>query len=331
VNTLWYTRCPVPTASGVAIDTGILDAAFAERGTTVRSLQSTDRTEAHFDHQLPALFREGGNVPALWARSRGERTRLLGLVGVPEFQAVLALPGSGIQGVTDLVDRRLIMPVHGGGRVDFFHAMALRGFDSALRSAGLTLNDCDLVEVTSAVPETTDVGAEGFYGSSVRALRRGAGDAIYVKGSPGADVLLAGDFTLVVDVSSLNDPLLQINNGTPRTLTVSESLLDSHPEQVTSYVAALQRAAAWAREHPTETAQIVAGDTGATIPGVERGYGAHMHERLSIQLREDWIAHLEDQKQFLLRHGFLQRDFSLADWIDTAPLAAADALLMSTT
>jgi ABC-type nitrate/sulfonate/bicarbonate transport system substrate-binding protein len=330
MSTLWYTRCPVPTASGVAIDTGILGDAFAGGGIEVAPLLGSSLTEAHFDHRLPTLFREGGNVPALWARARGERTRLLGLVGVPEFQAVLTGPDSGIADVGDLAGRRLILPAHGGERVDFFLAMALRGFDSALRSAGLSLSDCELVSAPSSVPRLTDVGAEGFYGSSVRALDAGVGDAIYVKGSPGADVLLSSDLRVVVELSHVDDPWLQINNGTPRTLTVSEELLEAQPALVTRYVAALQQAARWAAEHPMETAETVAKDTGATLAGVTRGYGSAMHQHLTVELRPDWVAHLEDQKRFLIAHGFIAEDFSLRQWIDPVPLQAAAQLAIPT-
>ncbi|MGW2849135.1 ABC transporter substrate-binding protein, partial [Streptomyces sp. NPDC001274] len=69
-STLWFTRCPVPTATGIAADRGWLTEEFAPDGITVRSLQDnapgTDPA-AHFTHALPGLFREGGNVPALWA------------------------------------------------------------------------------------------------------------------------------------------------------------------------------------------------------------------------------------------------------------------------
>lgn len=73
-DTLWFTRCPVPTATGVAADRGWLAREFAPDGIAVRSLQDADPgadRATHFTHALPGLFREGGNVPALWARARG--------------------------------------------------------------------------------------------------------------------------------------------------------------------------------------------------------------------------------------------------------------------
>ncbi|WP_432994065.1 ABC transporter substrate-binding protein [Dactylosporangium sp. CA-233914] len=317
---VWYTRCPVPTASGVAIDIGQLAAA----GLVAAPLHQSGITEAHFDHRLPALFREGGNVPALWARSRGERTRLIGLTWVPEMQVVVARADSGITGPEDLIGRRLVLPTHGGDRVDFFRAMALRGFDAALRSIGRRLDDVRLVDAPAPLPQTTDVGAEGFYGATVRALRAGLGDAGYLKGAPGADVLADPDLRIVVDLAALPDARLQINNGTPRTLTVSEELLDRRPDVVARYVAALRDAAGWAARHPEQTARIVAAETGSTLGAVRRAYGHGLAAWLEPELRPEWIEHLEEQKRFLLDHGVLPHDFSIHDWIDPGPLAASD-------
>ena len=82
VTALWYTRCPVPTASSLAIAQGWLDEEFAPDGITVASLRSSaDRAvrESHFDHSQAASFRQGGNIPPIWTRSRGADVRLIGL------------------------------------------------------------------------------------------------------------------------------------------------------------------------------------------------------------------------------------------------------------
>ncbi|MEU0479511.1 ABC transporter substrate-binding protein [Streptosporangium sp. NPDC006013] len=327
VTTIWYTRCPVPTASGIALDTGRLEASLTTAGLAVAPLRMAGVAEAHFDHRLPALFREGGNVPALWARSRGERTRLVGLTWVPELQAIVTRRGSGITGPRDLVGRRLILPTHGGDRVDFFRAMALRGFDATLRCVGLSLADVELVDAPAPLPQTEDVGADGFYGPTVAALRAGLGDVAYVKGAPGADVMARDDLLCVHDLTLTTDPRLQVNNGTPRTLTVSEGLATRRPDIVARYIAALRDAARWAAGHPEDTARIVAAETGSTRVGVARAYGDTLHHRLEPELRPEWIGHLDDQKRFLLRHGVLPRDFPIEEWIDPGPLAASDAYL----
>ena len=148
-DTIWYTRCPVPTATGIAADLGWLADEFAPDGVEVRSLQDIPREEAsdfHFTHAHPGLFREGGNVPALWARSRGEETRLIGLTWIEERQVIQVRADSAITVPEQLKGARLAIPRHEIS-IDFWRAMALHGFDGALGLAGLGLADAELVEV----------------------------------------------------------------------------------------------------------------------------------------------------------------------------------------
>lgn len=63
VSELWYTRCPVPTASSLAISQGWLDDEFATDGITVASLRSSPDSavrESHFNHSQGDSFRQAG-------------------------------------------------------------------------------------------------------------------------------------------------------------------------------------------------------------------------------------------------------------------------------
>ena len=82
LDTLWYTRCPVPTGLGIAVQKGWLQDSLGALGTQVQSLrESSDQAvrESHFDHSLRNSVRHGGSIPALWARAQGRETRLIGL------------------------------------------------------------------------------------------------------------------------------------------------------------------------------------------------------------------------------------------------------------
>src|ERR1700748_1807646 len=112
-HTIGYTRCPVPTATGIAADLGWLTAEFAPDGIAGRSLQDVSRAEAadvHYTHARPGLFREGGNVPALWARSRGEETRLIGLTWIEERQVIHVRADSPVVEPGQLKGLRLAIP-----------------------------------------------------------------------------------------------------------------------------------------------------------------------------------------------------------------------------
>ncbi|GGR15879.1 hypothetical protein GCM10010497_17730 [Streptomyces cinereoruber] len=92
-------------------------------------------------------------MPALWARSRGERTRFVGLTRIEERQAVLVAPGSPVRGAAALRGLRLAVPRH-SVPIDFWRAMALRGFEGALASAGAPSASACASTSSSATPRT---------------------------------------------------------------------------------------------------------------------------------------------------------------------------------
>ncbi|WP_204308900.1 hypothetical protein, partial [Klebsiella oxytoca] len=83
--------------------------------------------ESHFDHHLSRSFRQGGNIPAIWARSNGRKTRLVGLTWTDEFQAVITLPETRITRTRDLIGRRFGIPRRLNDQIDFHRATALKG------------------------------------------------------------------------------------------------------------------------------------------------------------------------------------------------------------
>ncbi|MFF4753765.1 ABC transporter substrate-binding protein [Streptomyces sp. NPDC002514] len=320
-ETLWFTRCPVPTATGIAADREWLSREFAPDGITVRSLQESAADvdaaarRTHYTHELPALFREGGNVPALWARSRGEPTRLIGLTWIEERQTVLVAPGSGIRGAAALRGRRLALPRH-SLPIDFWRAMALRGFEGALASAGYGLAD--------AVP--TDVPADGHRGqwaAELAALVRGDVDAVYVKGAVAVEAARRAGAEVAVELDELPDRTHRVNNGTPRPITVHQSLLDDHPDLVDRFLTVLLRAADWAAGQPAEVARILGAETGAGADGVHGAYRPGTHRTLHPDLSDDRLALLARQEAALGAHGFLPALVDVRAWADPEPLRRA--------
>ncbi|MEH1014776.1 ABC transporter substrate-binding protein [Micromonospora sp. CPCC 206060] len=323
LHELWFTRCPVPTATGIAADRGAFDAEFSGDGIQVRSFQDRPANgyrEEHFTHAHRTLIREGGNVPALWARSTGADTRLIGLTWIEERQAILVRAGDGPTTPEQLRGQRLAIPRH-PVPIDFWRAMALKGFAGALAAAGLDLTDAHPVDVPA------DGRHRGQWETELAALARGKVDAVYVKGALAVESARRHGVAVGIELDDLPDPRSRINNGTPRPITVAGWLLDERPDLVDRFLAVLIEAADWAAGHPTEVARILSAETGAGTTGVAGAYRAGQHRTLHPDLSPERRTLLAEQERFLRDHGFLAASVDVRGWADPEPLRRAHELV----
>lgn len=335
---LWYTRCPVPTASSIAIETGMLEREFAPDGMRVASLRasaSRDVWNSHFEHDRANLFRQGGNIPPIWSRARGRDVVLVAVSWVDEYQAIVALPGSGIERPADLRGRRLALPRRVNDSIDYWRAMCLRGYAAALDAAGLALADAAMVDLPVEEKQIGDAPASrrgSLWKGGARARRqqreafaliRGEVDAIYVAGAPGAQLTAFLGAYVVFDLG--NDAPGRINNQVPTLLTVSGETARTRPDIVARYLKVLLHAAQWAREHPDETYRIVANDVGAPEDWVHAAYGEKLHYALDLGLQAQALDAVQSQIDFLHRHDFIETPYDVRDWIDPRPWRLATA------
>ena len=332
-ETLWYTRCPVPTASGLAHSLGWLGETAASAGLEFGVLQDAGPELAghHFSHDLSGLIREGGNVPAVAARAQGSPTRLIGLTWIDESQAILVGPDSPVTDAAGLAGLRIGVPAWAQDQARSFpRAMALHGFANALRPAGLTLADVRVVEL--------DVERDPQVRTAIQSARRsttwgvaelldGKVDAVYVKGARAKEVAAENGLRVAVDLDASATKRLRVNNGTPRPITVHADLLESRPEVVVGFLAQSLRAADWAAGDLDGVRAVLQRETLSGPEGVVAAYGAEFHRGLHPSLTAERVELLGVQKQFLYTHGFLAADFDLESWVAPEPLARARELV----
>ncbi|MGV9820501.1 ABC transporter substrate-binding protein [Nocardia xishanensis] len=332
-ETLWYTRCPVPTASGLAHSLGWLGDTAAAAGLEFGVLQDAGPELAghHFLHDLSGLIREGGNVPAIAARAAGSPTRLIGLTWIDEAQAILVGPESTVSGPAELAGLRVGIPAWAADQPRSFpRAMALHGFANALRLAGLTLADVTVVESgVERDPQVRTAVQTDRRGTTwgVHELLRGEVDAIYVKGARAQEVAREHGLRVAVDLDATESKRLRVNNGTPRPITVHADLLESRPEVVIGFLAQSLRAAEWAKGNLDGVRTVLQRETLSGPDGVVAAYGADFHKDLHPSLSDERVELLGVQKQFLYTHGFLAADFDLESWVAREPLARARELV----
>ena len=330
VDTVWFTRCPVPTATGLAYKLGWLDEEFSRDGIKLQTLQEVggELARHHYDHELETLVREGGNLLALPARAQGAPTRLIGLTWIDEWQSILVRPGSGITRPEHLKGRRLALPAFRSDDLQnnrrgrsIARGMSLAGYKGVLASAGLTLDDVELVELGQNSPaEYRNLGTNLWEGISPLLL--GEVDAVYVKGAAAADAAREAGVVVGIDLDKL-ERRYRVNNGTPRPITVHQDFLRDHFELVVRFLAQTLRAAEWAKSHKEEVLQILQGETRAGGRGVAEAYRDGFHLALAPDLSDEKVELFRQQKHFQLVHGFLDRDVDVDAWIDRRPLEEA--------
>lgn len=339
ISELWYTRCGVPTASSLALAKGWLHESFKELEIELQSVRAADAEtvrNSHYDHALRRMFREGGNVPAIWARSRGRPTVVVGITWVDEFQAIVTRADSDIIEPAQLEGRRLGLPVHPGDLVDHSRASSRHGFASALSVAALREDDVTFVDIDSPrfdIRENRETGllaqrdGRRLDGGVTQALLQGDVDAIYLKGAPGIETIERLGLRVVFDINQHPDPLVHVNNAVPRPVTADRDLVRERPDLVTRYLSVLLQTGHWAAQNPDEVVRLIAAETGTSEESAARAYGPALHRSFVPSLDPLYVRGLERQKDFLWRAGFLPADFAFDDWIVQGPLEEAQAQL----
>ena len=339
-NSVWYTRCPVPTPAGIAIQQGWIASGLASCGLGVESIRDSQEKavrNSHFDHNLSNSFRQGGSIPAIWAKAAGRDTRLLGLTWTDEYQVVIALPDSGLKTVHDLKGRRIGLPQRLNDSIDFTRAQALRGILGVTAAAGIAARDLELVNLpivrsfVDAEPplsggrglQPSRTGRRDGFSTEAFALIKGEVDAIFVKGAHGAELATFLGAVVVADIGNHPERLVRANNATPRTLTFDGGLVRERPDAVIRIVRSILAGGAWAETHPLETRAYIARETGSTEEWVRFAYGEDLHRQLGTDLDEKNLTALQDFTDFLATHGFLPNSFDVRAW--AAPELLVDA------
>jgi len=340
IETVWFTRCPVPTAFAIAVKLGWLQDEFERHGVALRSL-ATSKDDAvrqsHFAHTQANSLRHGGGIPPLLSRARGGDLRIVGLSLSWSPQRVLALPTSGICSVKDLAGKRLSIPRRVNDSIDFWRATVLRGFDRVLAQAGLSFADVTQVDLPIARryidDSTSSTGRAdmlwdasfmlGFQRDEVAALVRGEVDAIFSQGSTSAALEGFLAATVVAEVAPSGDPSDYVNNQ-PFTLTISGSLADERPELAERLIVRVRDAAAWASNHERDAKRIIAAEAGIPEELVDRSFSPNVHRELDIDLSPAKVAAYQTLHDDLLARGFLNESVDLGSFIDHRPLQGAN-------
>jgi ABC-type nitrate/sulfonate/bicarbonate transport system substrate-binding protein len=334
VNELWFTRCPVPTTFGIALQLGWLQEEFPrDGGVSFRALQESKDPkvlQSHYTHTQPNSFRHGGNYPAIYAQATGANTRVIGLSFLHASQTILTLPDSTIRSVKDLKGRRLLVVRRPHEAIDHAYLSALRTYQTALATEGLTLDDVEIVEhivhssyihdrlvqKTSAdAPEpTVQKSSTGSWRHTLYPLVRGEVDAIASGGTSSLQFQTQGELRVVFDLSTL--PLeLQANNNSPLVFAVNAALLESNPDLVERVLRRALQAERLAARKPDEALHRLAVELAQPERLIRQVYGPTLNALLHIDFDPRKIAALKSQVRFLSERGAIPAPVDVDRWL----------------
>ena len=88
-------------------------------------------------------------------------------------------------------------------------------------------------------------------------------------------------------------------------------LAREHHQVVLCYIETVQKASLWAREHKEETIKIFSKELFGNRESTEASFPSDLHTALEPEISEEGMLSLNIQKQFLLEHGYREKNFSI--------------------
>lgn len=214
-------------------DQGWLEASLKDQGVTVNWVQSAGSNKANEALRSGAIdVGSTAGSAALLARSNGSPIKTIDIFSQPEWAALVAPAGSGIESVADLKGKSVAATK---GTDPYFFLL------QALEEAGLKPADVTVQNLQHADGRT--------------ALENGS-----VQAWSGLDPIMAGAEQKGATLFYRN-----LDFNTYGFLNATESFLENKPELAQTVVNAYEKARAWAAANPEETAKILADVAGLDL------------------------------------------------------------------
>lgn len=322
-----YTICPVGNSSYIAANKFWKNDTFEKAGGHPVLLQTLPKEKwgVHFNYKDDALFREGGNIPPLWAKSNDAEVVLIGLAFLLHKSYIIVKNDSPIDYVEQLRKKKVGIPAASYMAIDFYKATVEHAFETALAARGLSNGEVGFVqlEVSEEFLGMTDKHKSNLGKIDIEALDKGLVDAAYVTGAFAPRILGTGNYKVIYELEKDTSQVLPINNIYPNVLTVSKKLADENPEIVVEYVKQTLLAAEWAKTNQAETLQLFSEQLHGSVGEVSNILPADFNQHLAVNLSEKGLLALEGQLRFLYDHHYVNEIFDVGKWADSSFLTQA--------
>ena len=331
---VYYTNCPLISASNVDQELGWTAEEFAKIGVELAYFRSRPETDwyPHYIHNQENLIRFGGLFPPIHVHADYRRTRMLGLTHVPyEGGCMLIRAGDNIFRMRDLKGKKIgITKSLNTLKNDWWRIQEHQGILAMLRMNGMREKDVKLVDfpyaddwyddpdmLTPMVnPSWWQLKRDHKHDLAFRpletALLDGTVDAIYTQSNVFQHIQEAtGDLAVIEDLSRYSDWRLQIAN-IPAIITCTDKMAEQHPELVVAFMKGMIRVGRWTNEHKRAAAAILNKQT--YYLDEEDTYQGIKHMDMVPNLSAQNLARVNIGKTFMLKHGYIKNDFDVNEW-----------------
>ncbi len=330
---VWYTNCPMVSASNVDQELGWTKEEFKKIGVKYAFFRSTRENDfyPHYIHNLDNIIRFGGLFPPVNVHADIRRLKLLGATNQYEGGCMLVRAKDDIYRMVELKGKKIgLTKSMNTIKNDWWRITEEQGIELMLKVNGMTRDDVEIVEfpypddwyddpaMLEPMENPSDLWLQRDHKHDLAfrplevALEQGVVDAIYTQSKQFQHLQEAtGKFKAIEDLSKYPDWTLQVNN-IPTIITCTEEMAKQHPELVVAYMKGMIKVGRWANEHKHAAAAIL--DKQTFYLDVEDTYRNIKNIDMVPTLSPQNMAAIEIGKDFMLSHGYIKNDFDVREW-----------------
>jgi ABC-type nitrate/sulfonate/bicarbonate transport system substrate-binding protein len=343
----YYTNCPLVSPSNIDQEIGWVKEEFKKIGIAYKFLRSTRENDwyPHYVHNLDNLMRYGGCFPAIHVQADIRRTRLIGTTHVYEGGCMLVRARDPIYRMKDLKGKKIgLSKSLNVIKNDWWRVQEEQGIELMLVLNDMTRDDVEIVEfpypddwydkpeMLAPMENPSELWLKRDHKHDLAfrpletALTSGKVDAIYSQSTVFQHIQeQTGKIKAIENLANYPDWTLQGAN-VPATCTVSDVACKEHPELVVAILKGLIKVGRWANEHKHAAAAIL--DKQTYYLDVEDTYRNILNVDMVPSLSPYNLEALQVNKDFMLSHGYIERDFDVFEWAAPEFLEKAAAELL---
>ena len=331
---VYYTNCPLISASNVDQELGWTREEFKKLGVKYAFMRSVRETDwyPHYIHNQENLIRFGGLFPPIQVHADYRRTRMLGLTHVPyEGGCMLVRAKDKLFRMSDLKGKRIALSKSLNTlKNDWWRIQEEQAIEAMLMMNGMTRNDVKIVEFpypddwynNPAMLDPMENPSELWlkrdhkrdlaFRPAETALLEGKVDAIYTQSKVFQHLQEAtGELAAIEDLSRYPDWRLQVAN-IPAIITCTDVMAEEHPELVVAFMKGMIKVGRWSNEYKHAAAAILNRQT--FYLDVEDTYRGIKDVDMVPNLSAQNLAMVNIGKDFMLSHGYIKNDFDVEKW-----------------